>query len=155
MIDKILKIMSLPQTCVIGNLTAVYNPYTLFMPFRHETDFAFTLITHLTPFQKRRIELFVPFTPEEEWVCNLLLSGKTVFALEQVHLKGAVTIPDQSTRVITSEKAKAYPFGKMFIPRGTFVTLAAREQSVEFEEFEPCEKEKFAEVFGQPKKVSC
>lgn len=151
MIDKILKILSLPKTCVIGTLSTAYNDHTLFMPYQTQTDFSYTLITNLTPFQKRRIELFVPYTPEEEWVCNLLLQEKAVYALEQVNLKGAVIIPDHTTRVITSQKAKAYPFQKMYVPKGTNITLSAREQAIEIEEFDSCKKEKFAEVFGQPK----
>lgn len=154
MIDKIIKILSLPKTCVIGNLNTVYNPYTLFMPYQKDIRYDFTIVTSLTPFQKRRIELLVPFSPEEEWVCNLLLSGNPVFALEHIRLKGATVIPDHTTRLVTSQKAKAYPFKKMYVPCGTKITLAAREQSIEFEEFESCEKEKFAEVFGQPKNTN-
>ena len=154
MIDKIIKILSLPKTCVIGNLNTVYNPYTLFMPYQKDTQFKFTLVTSLSPFQKRRIELLVPFSPEEEWVCSQFLSGKPVFALEHIHLKGAIEIPDHTTRLVTSQKAKAYPFKKMYVPCGTKITLAAREQSIEFEEFKSCEKEKFAEVFGQPKNTN-
>lgn len=149
MIQKILDILSLPKTLVVGAQARTFNPYTLFLPFREGMDYMYILITHLSPFEKRRIELQVPFSPQEELVATWLIKGKPVYALEQVALSGAIPIPDCTTKLITAEKARLYPFKKMFVPKGTCITHAAREESIEFEEFNVCEREKYAEVFGQ------
>lgn len=153
MVEKILRILALPKTGVMGGIKTLYNQYTLFMPYNRNVDFTYVLVTALTPFQKRRIELKVPSTEEEEWIADRLLRQKPVFALEQVGLAGAIVVPDHTTRLITREKVKNYPFKKMYVPHGAVITASARDESIEFEEFDSCIKEKFAEAFGQPRKM--
>lgn len=153
-LDRIIHILSLPKTLVVGGLNKAFNNYTLFCPYRKNTDYAYILITKLSEFEKRRIELGVPFSEEEEYVCRAILDKKAVFSLQCCAVSGTIIIPDGTTRLITKRMVQNYPFSAMYIPRGALITpLAAEEkQNIEFKEWKKCESERYAEVFGQPKK---
>ncbi len=151
--DKILKILALPKTKIIGSLKRVYNPYTLFIPFDCKENFEYLFVTHLTEYQKNRIELRVPFTKEEETICSFLDSKKQVFALSSVATSGMTIIPDETTKLITEKLIKEYPFGTIFVPKDAIITPSAKEENIIIKEFDKCKSEQFAEVFGQPKKV--
>ncbi len=153
-LDRIMHILSLPKTLVVGSLNKAFNNYTLFCPYRENTEYAYILITELNEFEKRRIELGVPFSEEEEYICRAILSKKAVFSLQSCAVSNTIIIPDDTTRLITKRMVQDYPFSAMYIPRGALITpLAAEEkQNIEFKEWKKCESERYAEVFGQPKK---
>lgn len=150
---KILKILELPKTKVIGSLKMVYNQYTLFIPFDCKENFDYLLITYLSEYQKNRIELRVPFTKEEETICSFLDSKKKVFSLSSFATSGMIIIPDETTKLITAKLINEYPFGTIYVPRGAIITPAAKEENIIIKEFDKCKSEQFAEVFGQPKKA--
>lgn len=152
-VNKILNILKLPKTLVVGNLNKAYNSYTLFLPYRESTEYDFILITELNLFSKQRIRMNVPYNALEEYICTALINHKKVFALQSAAIPGTIIIPDTTTRLITKSMAGNYPFKTMFIPQGALITPLAAEERIEFKEFRPCESEKYAEVFGQPKNV--
>lgn len=151
--DKILKILALPKTKVIGDLNRVYNPYTLFIPFDYNENFDFLLVTYLSEYQKNRIELRVPFTKEEEAICTFLDNKKQVFGLSKFATSGMIIIPDETTKVITASLLNQYPFGTIFVPKDAVITPLAKDTNIIIKEFDKCKSEQFAEVFGQPKKA--
>ncbi len=150
--EKVLKILSLPKTLLIGNLSRVYNDYTLFLPYQPGMKYEYTLITSLSFFEKQRIRLNVPCNETETYICTQLLNKKDVFALQSAALPGMIVIPDQTTHLITKNMVTAYPFATMYVPEGAKITPLAAEESIDFKECKLCELEKYAEVFGQQKK---
>ena len=146
---RVLEILKLPKTAVIGEISLAYNPYTLFLPYKENLNFDYLLVTNLSEFSKRRISLFVPFSKEEEIICSHILQKKPVFALHSAAIKGMTIIPDKSTRLITKEITSAYPFSTMYVPKNAVITPLAAEENLIIKEFSECKSEKFAEVFGQ------
>ncbi|MBR4030665.1 MAG: hypothetical protein IKJ06_04635 [Clostridia bacterium] len=151
---RVLEILNLPKTVVIGRIKRVYNPYTLFLPFNAETDFDYVLVTHLTEYSKNRIKLRVPFTAEEEFLCRCLDNKKKVFSLHKYAIDGMSIIPDDTTRVITKNLLDNYPFGTVLVPENAIITPSAKDENIIIKEFKICKSEEFLKVFGQPKKTS-
>lgn len=151
---RVLEILNLPKTAVIGKIKRVYNPYTLFLPYNSETDFDYVFITYLTEYSKNRIRLRVPFTDEEEFLCRCLDNKRQVFSLHKYALDGMAIIPDDTTGVITKNLLDNYPFGTVFVPENAIITPSARDENIIIKEFKICKSEEYWEVFGQPKKTN-
>lgn len=153
-IDRVLEILSLPITAVIGEIPKPYNPYTCFLPFKQNLEYEFLLVTELSEFARRRIELLVPFSSEEEEICKRLINKKQVMGLDSLCISGMTKIPDFKTRLISAEMAKQYPFKTLYIPMHAIVTPLAKEENLIIKEADfSCKSDRYAEVFGQPRKL--
>lgn len=153
--DRIIEILNLPITAVIGKLPTPYNDYTLFLPFRKGLDYKYLLVTELSEFAKRRISLLVPYSEAEEEICLRLIQKKQVLGLSDVCIKGMTVIPDKNTKFISDEILSAYPFGTVYVPQNSIITPLADSSNIKIRKADfSCNSERFAEVFGQPKSLT-
>ena len=154
-VRKVLDVLSLPVTAVYGNLSRVYNDYTLFLPYKKaEQSFEYVLVTELSFFARRRIEMLLPNCEGEEFICSCILNGKKVFATQSIATSQMIKLPDLTTKLISRSFIAKYPFGTIYVPKNTLITPSVRDENIIVKEFLPCESEKYAEVFGQPKKMN-
>jgi len=152
---RVLEILNLPITAVIGGLPVPYNPYTCFLPFKIGMEYSYLLVTELSEFARRRISLSVPFYPEEEEIVRRLESGNRVFAPASLCAGKMTKIPDCSTRFISSEMLDSYPFGTIFVPENSILSPLSEDKHITIRKADfSCNSDRYAEVFGQPKNLT-
>lgn len=153
-IKRVMEILSLPITAVIGRLPVPYNDYTCFLPFKKGMDYEYLLVTELSDFALRRIELIVPCSPEEEEICKCIMCGKKVFGFGIKNSKDIIKIPDTNTKYISNEFLTLYPFGTVYVPESAIITPLENEHNIIIRKADfSCKSERYAEVFGQPKRA--
>ncbi|MBQ7039583.1 MAG: hypothetical protein IJN39_03340 [Clostridia bacterium] len=152
LIDRVIEILNLPITAVIGPLPLPYNPHTCFLPYKKGVRYDYLLVTSLSEFARRRIELLVPYSPEEEEIAKCILKNRQIFMLDSISVRTAVKIPDFSTKFVSFKTLESYPFGTIFVPENSIITPLSDEVNVNIRKADfSCRSDWYAEVFGQPK----
>ena len=152
LIDRVIEILNLPITAVIGKLPTPYNNYTCFLPFSKGLEYQHLLVTELSEFAKKRIEMKIPYSEAEEEICRLIMQKKQVFGLHGICTDGMTVIPDESTKFISEKILSSYPFGTVYVPENAIITPLADNLNILIRKADfSCNSERFAEVFGQPK----
>lgn len=149
---RVLEILKLPITAVIGKLPMPYNSYTCFLPFKSGMEYSYLLVTELSEFARRRISLSVPFYPEEEEIVRRLEIKKPVFAPSSLCVDRMTKIPDNYTKFISSEMLDSYPFGTILVPENSILSPLAEDKHIIIRKADfSCNSDRYAEVFGQPR----